>query len=525
MSSVNFVRYLVTDGDLPVNGSKAPGDSVFTTGSVGSPYNVLSGELVVFDPKTKGVLGPADIATASKIAVAVGVGPKGQIAEDLRFIGGKSVNLCDFQMRAHVAGPNCGTPQEVDFFVSSALCGGSKSIVVYLDDYVVRSYYQYNEQAKYTFTAEVPCDCGECTPKEVCNEWVCRIVDQINGGFKPDPSKVSYFQNRKPLADAYQPFYAVKLYNEANSLKTFCITPNPSPCDGCIDIGSIRGIEINGNQTLFDYTTVPGDDTRTFLGQLKRVLALIREALKPVGGDAYITKGINDCCSQAIKISVCNGTTVNLLGGDPIGPIAPCDEENTFSTVDLEQYCKSCGTTVTPVDFPCGFRIVVDPVEVECLCDLPPDQIPNYYGRTVRIQPVGENWGCELVYTREAQSQVLPENFGFFWKDRERWQSTGAGLDYRYTDSYRGKRGFFPIRGSKILSTTVDCNEMYCVYALELTQGRVNGFPHNAYKRFQASWNFVLIPYGDNTTKASWEQYLNAMYQRGLCNAPNLTCP
>ena len=66
MSNYNRHTFLATVGNLPV---KAAGEKVILDGD--DVWNVLGGELLVWDKKRNITLGVADIATATDIAIAV----------------------------------------------------------------------------------------------------------------------------------------------------------------------------------------------------------------------------------------------------------------------------------------------------------------------------------------------------------------------------------------------------------------------------------------------------------------------
>lgn len=88
--------YIATKGNLAV---KAAGLPVFTAGS--KKPNVMSGELVVFNPDTNLTVAAGSIPTETKVVVAVGVGPDNQIANTLRYIG-DGINLCEDKVEALV---------------------------------------------------------------------------------------------------------------------------------------------------------------------------------------------------------------------------------------------------------------------------------------------------------------------------------------------------------------------------------------------------------------------------------------
>lgn len=505
MSTYNRLSYLASTGNLAVNNLKSSGDPVFT-GSSTAPYNVLSGEIVVFNPRTNQILDDGDIATANYVSIAVGVGPEGQLAKELRYIGGEDFNLCDFEMTGTVGAPVCGYPQILHVFFDGTTCESAATIMFLLDDSLVRSRYNFNELAKYIFTANPPCtDCSSCTPSDNGEAIRDSFVDQINAKPQENPFTLSHFQNRD-ITHLYQPFRAMKLYNTADSFKTFCLSLNDSSCDNCAYVDGITGITIDGESIDFTYTTVTvGEDPQTLKSQMDRVVESINTAL---GGDgyAYLTKGIGGCCPYSITIS--SPVSVTLTTSE--GEITPCEEINPFASTSYSH----------------GFAVLIDPVTVECLCDLPPDDVPNYYGRTLKAEFVGDGWACNQTEVIEKQAQVIPEGFGYFWQDKERYQHRGgSGRNFRNSDRYQGKTYYRPDAHSRVMAApaTVKCNENYCQYFLRTTQGKLNKFS-NALKTYNTNGSWILVPERDSTTRTSWELFLNALYSRGICNAPSLTC-
>lgn len=511
MSTYNRLSYLGTKGNLAVNGGVAGGQPVFT-GNATVPFNVKAGVLAIFDPRANEFLDVADIATAKHISIALGVGKEGTMAKELRYLGGESFDLCNFEMVAEAAAPVCAQSQILYTFYDGTTCEKAPTIMYTLDDHIVRDRYNFNERAKYVFTANPPCtDCSSCTATDNGEAIRDSFVDQINAKAQENPFALSHFQNRD-ISHQYQPFRALKLYDHANSLKTFCLSLEDGTCQECSFLSGITGIIIDGVTTTFTYTTVdPGGDAdlQTLPSQVDRVIEEINTALG-VHGAAYKTKGLGTCCPYSIVISV-DDTITTVAIETEAGDVNPCEEVNPFDSTDKAY----------------GHVVIVDPVTIECLCDLPPDDVPNYYGRTLKAEYVGDGWGCNSVETVEKQAQVLPEGFGYFWQDLERYQHRGgSGRDFRNSDRYKGKTYVRPDKWSRTMAApaTIDCETSYCMYSLVTTARKLNKFASAALAHYYTDGDWVLVPEGDDTTITSWELYLNAMYERGICNAPTVSC-
>lgn len=525
MSSFNRLTYLATVGNLSV---KAGGQDVIIPDSSGSEdvYNVMTGEIVVWNPKTNKSLSLADVATAPHIAVSVGAGVEGALAEDLIYIGGEDFNMCKTTISAEVTSPQCGLPQIVDIFFDCTKCNDVYTIALHLDDTRVRSQYGYNEKAEYVFSIPTECcNCDDCDPTHNCEEVACALVDAINGNVQKDPSKITYFQ-KADLSKQYQPFTATRLFNEANSSKQFCLNVSDTACEDCAELNGITGIRVSGQDYPFLYTTKPGDTTKTLPSQLKRVVNEINRTFEAndIGGSAILTNSIGKCCPYSIEINSCENTIQLITDG---GNVDPCSVSNPFSAQDLNTICKGCGVEASQINLNCGIRIIVDPLEVPCDCKYPPNiAVPNTYSRTVEPAFVEGGWVCNNHYWKVAQEQELPEGFGYFWQDKAHYgqHNGGGGRDWRYSNRRVGRIGL-PDEASRAENAhnLIKCDETYCTYNV-LVDKHQNLKHNNQGRVYNTNLAYILIPQKHDVTKASWEQYLAALQARGACAAGNITC-
>lgn len=501
MSSFNRLSYLATSGNRVV---KAAGEQVYlSTGAL----NVFAGELVVFNPKTNLTVAAVDVLTQERVSVAVGVGTTGHLATSLRYLAGEEFDLCSAKISADVSRPQCAVPQVKDVFFDCTKCDETYTLEIGLDDSLVRSRYNVNERAKYIYTASTECGgCDDCETTVECSVVRDSLVNQINLKFSDDPTKLVYFQRRNPEL-LYQPFRALPLYDAANSLKEYCFSVDDDTCENCTIItDGIGGISINGDVTTFVGTLV-GTDTQK--GQLPAVIKQINEALEAAGvGRAHLTTGLHDCCGSCLQIS--SSATILLLNNAG-GTIAPSTQSNPFTTA---------GTSLT-----CGFRLVVDPVTVDCLCDWPANlPVPNYYGRTITVDKIATSgWVKDNFEVFDAQEQELPEGFGYFYQDRERYQHNGgSGRDWRYSNRRVGIMGL-PDSASRDSNTTISCTEVYCIYNILSTATKTLRF-NNAFSVSNTDASWVLIPSADTVTRTSWETYLSELNKNGLCITAEVSC-
>lgn len=527
MSSYNRHSYLGTLGDYPI---KTGGEVVILPGKGKHPYNVLTGELVVWNPRKNKSLNAADIATEDNIAIAVGIGNPGEMATDLLHLGGNNFNLCDTKFVNRVTTPKQGTPQIVDVLFNDVECGTAYGVNIRLDDSYIRSTYGYNEKADYAFEVSAPCGkCSDCDDGEFSGEdLACLFVDAINETNMPPKSLRPYFQADHGDTQ-YKPFKAVRLFGGANTTQEFCLAPQDGACVDCDHYEGIKGIKIDGNIYTFTYTVNPKDNTKTLPGQLERIVEETNRVFEDndIGGHAVLIDTIGKCFGRGIQINSCETGITYVLHDD--SELSACNSYDPMSSKEKEAICKGCGVTPETVTFEYGFRIIVDHVEDDCNCDLPPNErTPNYYGRTVDVQFTGDSWRCFDHWSCEAQEQELPEGFGYFYQDQAHYKqdSGGRGRDWRNSNRFVGRIGL-PDKWSRASNAinNIKCDETYCVYSSTYTLTKTPGSsPLNTKFYNTTSLGVVLIPSNDTTTQASFEEVLEALSARGVCTGGTLYC-
>ncbi len=517
MSHVSHINYLVTSGN---RGLYPAGQSIYAN-VPGGGLLVSAGEPVLYNAQTYVAIAPGDIPTTPFVVFAVGVGKIGGRATALRHLGGERFNLCEDKIKATATSPRCAEPQIVDTFFDCIDGSETHTLEVHLDDSWIRSTSGYNGVGKYSFSSQPGCpDCDACNATGTCGEVACQLVDVINGRVQEDPTKISRFVNWSKDYD-YQPFRAALLWNLPTSIKRWCLTPTDDGCENCVNFPAISGVTIDNVSTVFVGTN---DGTNTTVEHFPTLLTQLNAVLEASHARAHMSTPIGKCCGSCLEISTCAvNITFDLVGG---GSLAPTEAYNPFQTFNLPTACRGCGTQ-TPVASPtCGIRIYTDPVSVECLCDFPPaDNPPNYYGRTVTVHAVGDNWaGCNNFFTAEVQAQVLPEGFGYFYKHKERYQSKGgSGKDFSYGNYTKGSLIPLPQEGSRDLSTTAVCDQTYCVYNVLSLKG-ANGFHNNQTRFYNNNQDQVLVPSADAVTRGVIESVLVALQAAGTCVGGNVIC-
>lgn len=271
MSAYSHINYLTTKGNL---GLYPAGQDVFVN-APGGGLLVGAGQPVLYDQKTRKAIAAADIPNTEFVVFAVGVGKVGGPASALRHLGGERFNLCEDQIKEDVTPPVCGQPQVLDTFFDMKDASSTHAFEVHLDDSWIRSTSGFNGTAKYPFSAiPGPQDCEGCEPDSNCKEMLCRLVDKINGRVQADPTKISRFINRT-IKDAYQPFRAAMLWDQADSIKNWCLTPTDGTCETCVNFPAIAGVTIGAVSTVFVGTN---DGTNTRREHFPQLLAQLNAA-------------------------------------------------------------------------------------------------------------------------------------------------------------------------------------------------------------------------------------------------------
>lgn len=515
MGTWSRYNFVVTKNDLPV---KAAGEPVYLTptGKVRKgqqSLNVRDGEPVVFDPVQNITLDESGIATAERVAFAVGVDRNGDgYADELRHIAGDSVNLLGGVLSANGTGPRCAAPQVIDVAVDCLEPNETYSLSFFLDDSWIRSKYNFNESAEFVFSGVAPdlSKCDDCESITDCGDVLDQIIEQINTNAQFDPTQTgrkTYFQ-AQDLIDEYQPFSATRLRPYSHA---FDMSWGDDTCKECTHFDGITGIVIDGGTPVtFDFTTLAGDSTKSVEGNIDRILAAIDQAFvdAEVPGKANRLDTTGKCCDFSFEINT-DAASVELTK-DSSGNIAP-----TATTTPLNDLGKTC-----------AMRVFVDTVDVECACGRPTNKpVPNYWGRTIDIQAQSKSFSDAELIVSEVQKQVLPTGLGYLWQDLEHYKQHhgGGGGDFRKSNYYTGKIGL-PDEGSRFTQASVtDCEQSYCVLTLE-TQTE-SGPRQGVFEYSHAvALSYILVPSSHTTAKASVISHLNAIKDRSRFTIADVSC-
>lgn len=500
MASWNRKDFLVSKGDLPV---MPAGQQIFKSSNRYKKNNTIKGlkggQYVFYDNATEfgDTLDSSTLLDAGDPRFGVGVDTTGDgLANYIQHLGGGTLDFKKHKMRlSEVVEPTCGQAQIVDVKFDCTKAEEVYSLMVLLDDYYVRSRYQFNEQAKYVFSVpseQVACDSCE-TPHD-CTLLAEKFVEQINGNVQLDPEKFTYFRLSQAV-ERYQPFSAAVLY--PNGFE-FCLATNPDDCTGnCTTFQSVLGISIDGQVVNFEDTYILDDPASSVEDHMSSIIDQANQAFKDLGlkGSVVEVSGGGSCCDKRIRVtSQDDVTSVELISGT--GPLAPCD---SFSNEG------------------CGITIITHPVDTECICNFPPNKnLPNTFIRRVDVQAVHSSFdeGSGLT-VEEVQSPTSVSGLGVFYQDRLNRNQTYGG-DFQRTKmrslKHQGNLGLPAEQSRANGGIPVDCGTKYIVLHLEHGTSGQQSFTGSITQNHK-HLGTMLIPQDDVTTLNSLLPELQALVE------------
>ena len=512
MSRLTRENFLVPTKDLPL---LAEGTDVFISnkGRRGPTINGVPGQMVIYDPKDGKALGPSSLNKKDHGQIVIGVieDTNGDgMADSIRKSFGDVVYGCNIDSYRAKA-PNCGLAQVKDLLFKCTRSNTAYGINITVEDENTQRQYPFNKPALYPYTVQVTADgCNDCNEEDYARQIACKFAEAINETvWNQDPT----VQGRiMPLDKVEKSFEAVPLWSNEF---VFCIDTINNNCGTCAYIPGITGINIEGEDPVaFTFTTVPGDVTKSYQAQLDHIVHSINEALGEFG-HAVVTKGAGACCSYQLMINTCK--TIQSLTTDG-SPIEPCSTSNPLDPVAFEKECKDCGDTDGTVGFVAGIRIISKPVEVPTPCN-PWDAINNpikFYGRHIDIFP-SKGWENTSWHKREVQPLLLPNGLGYEFVHREyRSANGGSGRNHDGYDRRQGRLGL-PYPNNRANSTRVNCEALYCVYAM---QHDIPSWNHNIASGgaiTSKGATMILIDKTFSNLIASFEAAMNAYITDGTC--------
>lgn len=448
-------RFLIADKSLSLYAADKP---VFLETANGYGLNaVLDNQIVIYDAKTGVSVGPTvTFQDTPELVIAQGIDTDGDgIANVLRKpafdkLQGLGVNAVTTEL------PSCGAIKILDVGIGCVERGKPYSLTIEVRDDEVNSMYPYNEFQRHTETVFFNWDdCGDCDQPVDCKEVACALANKFMGKDVNSPVK-----RNNPLIKKIRAHQAIDRKFDVYPLhafdKEYCFPVGTTACKGCDNISAITGFIHDGVTHTFTLTTDPADETKSKLGQVKRVVDFINEVLHAnneghaVQADTYI--GSAKPCCDTVKILVNSCKDFSLLG-DNAAVITPCATGLPTYEVQTQGECGGCSNVTTTT--PCAYlRVIPKPISLEKYCDGPSEYLKQLY-TDVRVSTSANhnNFGFFKVFTKQNYS--LPRNLGYQLLHEVMYQDTSGNQPF--SDGY---------------------NEYYGKYMKRLGTSRISAMAH-----------------------------------------------
>lgn len=304
-----------------------------------------------------------------------------------------------------------------------------------------------NQWAFKTLTANVgDYECSSCDTAVDCKEISCAMHRQFYGlGLT---SKDSLFLRRSLATQAKED--GVEVMPILGKEVQYCVAAFAGACGGCTEIDAISGVRIIADPALVDHlgnpfipadvtvnfagTLVSGSTTRSYYGQLTKIMNLVNKAFKDNGitGHAVAIEGITGTARvcDPVKILINSCYTIQLLDGTGT-PITPCvPEYNPFTGKSFvnQATCVGCspGSAFTPN---CGLRVIGKPIKIDKNCIMPDKRVMWYFTEVDITQTPESSFSTFHVET--MQDIQVPDGMGvqYYWKMLDQ-HVEGTGFDY-----------------------------------------------------------------------------------------------
>lgn len=509
-----FNRVLVTKGDFDFPATGLPLYTI-KKGKGRKTRRIYNGAIKVgqpvlwLNPATVGAV-PETVDVASitaanigklHIGVAVSTGKNG-VVDAIREISYGELGGCQIEgLGAY--GPKCGLSEIKALYPKCLNCDGL-TLKIKVQDNLTRSFLpkRVTEDIIVNYTPQCK-ECDSCDRTPTCEEFMCGLVDQINGDL--ESWEINGLPYPGPQArDIDRRVRAAKLHDPANGgqFLSYCIVPESSDCsDKCDRIGALTTFTVDGTAIPFEGLVDSADDSKTLISQLHEAAAQIEEGLCEVlgrhGGVAFLDKGLGNCCGIQLYVSTCDPTF-------EIAGLTPCEDAlEIFPEFTKGSYCQDCSSDEEASTPTCGIAIIGKQYDIDCGCY--PEDVPNFPLTTFDIEVIDhENVLSTNFDTAHIQKGRIASNYGTQVQWREYNQKVaGEGFDFLEGNTYSGKLGL-PDRNSKINNIiTADCEQSYCTYFVRsLIKATTFVRPE---ERLFKQFGELNVPYGDATTRASVE--------------------
>lgn len=511
MTNTPYVnKALVTAGDLGFVTAATPLYTVINQKDFRGTkiYNVAPGQLVAWVDKQDGTIPltetPATIVAADLPFLHIGVGYDGDgdgIVEAVRQFGPDHAEACAITGFNAVA-PQCGL-SEIKAIYPSCLSCDTLTIKVTVNDSFTRSFASAgwpNEAATFVASYTPDCaTCGDCDKTVSCDEYMCGLVDELNG-------EQAYKINGEYYPDYFndtikRPFRAVKLH--ANWF-SYCLTPSGTACQDCFKIDDLTTFTVGtgGTEEVVNFVGVknPADNTQTLITQLEYAAQQIENKIKAKygkhGGWAVLSRGVGNCCGVQLHVVTCDPDFT-------IAGLTPCvDAINPVGEFTVTGVCEQCDSASTADNRTCGIAIIADQDRLDCDCflEFPPANLL----RNITIDVVSTGNLAKYAKKATLQEGKVAGGFGAEVQLEEYRQLSGySGYNFSNGNNPRGNLGL-PSKDSRIRkAVTAKCDTSYCTYEFDGRFQREYGAADNFVNRIIKTK--VFVPQGDTVTTAAVE--------------------
>lgn len=489
------------------------------------PNGLRDGQPVAYDHATGVSLawnGGATALTNPRLVLGVGKDTNGDGLADVilkpfgDMIYGNSVQAVTAEP------PACGLQPIRDLLYKCTHCNEDFSWKITVEDDITQNQLPFNRPDEYPFHVNSGCCvCDSCVDNIDATALTCLMVDRMNENVGAQGvGKRSVFTQQRRRAPQ-KPFTVVRLYGDSNpniyNSLDFCINPIAGTCNDCIQMDAIRGLRfthpINGLTTVeFSPATYEAAAGTSLQAHLPRIIAETNAALDGYGSAVVVTSLSGDgrpCCAYHIQVNSCDPSFQFLDENN--APIPTCGASNPFTDVTVANDCKDCdgndiGTTGWTPN--AGWRVIGNPIDIQCLADFPDGTPRGILYRDINIVP-GTDFACGSYVVRTVQELQIARNLGYEWKWRE-YTTANGGMGKEHNAWGYDPHGAFglPLAGSRAYATEAVCKETYCVYAFEHSIPSTDIGIHGNQVAARGRTIF-LVPSGDTTTANEFEGFWN----------------
>lgn len=454
--SVTKQRYLVSNKDngiLPagIKAHSCPTGNCIKGKGVTYPAEALP-DMFVFYKNTDGIsVDPSATPTVANLILGQYKANKFGVIDRIDKIIGDKISS-DNVLSMHAVTPNIGRNEVSRWLFDCVRKNTLYGLNVDITSNRTRQEYAMNKAARYpiSYDTSVNPACDTCDDDTYCREISCGMVDMFNGTMGNNAGFFDYREEPKPVK--------AFVYNPTNYI--FCLTGVVGDSGKCDSFTGIKGVRIQGKDTLFSGTL--GSTTTTHSSQIQQLINEIWCSFSAHQGAAWVSDGdLNSACTDIeITINSCMG--VQLIKYDDTY-IDPCATEAVSFSRTIPKNCVNCGSAASQTKtYGCAIGFVGELAEEGCDCLGKSDYPVTYYPTNVAVSAIE---GFVDGVFEIVVPAVSPEGFGVqLWED-----AYGSEPRPGYNDSELRTGGQYDklldIARSK--GVLLDCSTPYCVISWE----------------------------------------------------------